>query len=239
MIIEGKNAVIEALNSEENITVEKITVNQNMRPADLNQIYALARAKNVPVTKLAANKFPQSSSNQGVIAYCTTFKYSTVADILATAKDKNQHNFIVILDGIADPHNFGSIIRVCECLGVHGIIIGKNRACPVNQTVIKTSAGAASYMKIAKVTNINHEIEALKKQDIWVYACELGGQPLSTTDLKGNIAIVIGSEGNGVSDLTKKLCDGIITIEMHGNINSLNASVAAGIALYQTSLQRN
>ena len=154
------------------------------------------------------------------------------------------HNFFAtfsndfILDGVEDPHNFGSIIRVAECLGVHGIIISKNRACQVTDTVAKVSAGAIEHVKIAKVTNINTEIERLKQQNVWVYACELGGDDLDTADLSGNIAIVMGSEGKGVSNLTRKLCDGVVTMQMYGNVNSLNVSVATGIVLYEAVRKR-
>ncbi len=240
MIIEGKNAVIEALNSNENFTIEKILISSSMKGADFNTIFLLAKKRNIPVQTVPAESLSGEvkSKHQGVIAYCTTFIYSQVSEILEVAKEKNESHFIVILDSIEDPHNFGSIIRVCECLGVHGIIFGKNRACTVNETVIKTSAGAISHVKIAKVTNINHEIENLKNANIWVYACELGGTPLEKANLKGNIAIVIGSEGRGVSELTKKTCDGVLTIKMKGKINSLNASVAAGIVLHEVSKQR-
>lgn len=240
MKIEGKNSVIEVLSNQQNLTIEKILINPHMRAADYNKIKALATAKGVPIHNVTDQtlSFESKGRHQGVIAFCGNFKYSSVEDILQVAKEKDESNFIVILDGIEDPHNFGSIIRVCECLGVHGIIIGKNRACPVNDTVIKTSAGASSHMKIAKVTNINQEIQRLKDQNIWVYASELGGEPLETANLKGNIALVIGSEGSGVSAQTKKNCDGIFTIEMKGKVNSLNASVAAGIVVYNASRQR-
>ena len=149
------------------------------------------------------------------------------------AKCKNKNHFILILDGVEDPHNFGSIIRVAECLGVDGIIISKNRACPVNDTVSKVSAGAIEHIKIAKVTNINTEIERLKEKNIWVYACELGGEDLDNANLTGNIAIVMGSEGKGVSALTRKICDGVVSMQMYGKVNSLNVSVATGIVLYE------
>ena len=149
------------------------------------------------------------------------------------AKNKGTNHFILILDGVEDPHNFGSIIRVAECLGVDGIIISKNRACPVTDTVIKVSAGATQHIKIAKVTNINNEIERLKKENIWVYACELGGEAVEKANLTGDIAIVMGSEGKGVSALTRKLCDGVVSMKMHGKVNSLNVSVATGIILYE------
>ena len=147
-------------------------------------------------------------------------------------------NFSVILDGVEDPHNFGSIIRVCECLGVDGIRISKNRACPVNETVIRTSAGAIAHMRIAKVTNINQTIEDLKEAGVWVYGIELGGEPLDNADFKGNIALVLGSEGNGIAKQTLKNCDKVFTIQMAGKVNSLNVSVSTGIAVYEAFKQR-
>jgi len=177
------------------------------------------------------NKYSATNKHQGIIAETTEFKYSTVEEILSVSKNKQQDAFILILDGIEDPHNLGSIIRVAECFGVDGIIIGKNRACSVNETVIKTSAGATAYVKIAKVTNINDTIKYLKEQNVWVYACELGGEDIGKTDFSGNTAVVIGSEGFGTSKLTLKLCDKIVTIPMCGKINSLNAAIATGIAV--------
>lgn len=236
---EGKNAVKEALNS--NVTIEKILVFAGTHDDEIMSLTNSARRKNVKVQYVPLEAIKRESVTgkaQNIIAFSEDFEYCTVNEILKYAKDLNKEPFIVILDGIEDPHNLGSIIRVCECLGVHGIIIGKNRACQVNETVIKTSAGATSHMKIARVTNINYEIQNLKEQNVWVYACELGGLPLSTTTLTGAIAIVIGSEGNGVSQLTKQNCDGVFTIEMCGKVNSLNASVATGIAIYEVAKQR-
>ncbi len=236
MKIEGRNAVIEALNS--GATIDKLYVKQGAFDKVLQKIIDLARNGNVPIKFVnndAIDKMSDTKHHQGVIAFTTEFKYSTVEDIL----NEKPVPFILILDGIEDPHNLGSIIRVADCMGVSGIIIGKNRCCSVNETVIKVSAGATSYVKIAKVTNINTEIERLKEKNIWVYACELGGDDLTKANLKGAIAIVIGSEGRGVSHLTKKLCDGIVTIPQKGNVNSLNASVATGIVLYETMKQRD
>ncbi len=236
MKIEGRNAVIEALNS--GTTIDKLYVKQGAFDKVLQKIIDLARNGNVPIKFVnndAIDKMSDTKHHQGVIAFTTEFKYSTVEDIL----NEKPVPFILILDGIEDPHNLGSIIRVADCMGVSGIIIGKNRCCSVNETVIKVSAGATSYVKIAKVTNINTEIERLKEKNIWVYACELGGDDLTKANLKGAIAIVIGSEGRGVSHLTKKLCDGIVTIPQKGNVNSLNASVATGIVLYETMKQRD
>lgn len=239
MKIEGRNAVSEAIKA--GITIDKILFSNSCFDKAFNDCVNLAKNKKIKfqmVSNDVLNKESVTKKHQGVLAYAVDYKYSTVEDILNVAKQKNEEPFILILDGIEDPHNLGSIIRVCDCLGVHGVIIGKNRACTVNETVIKVSAGATSYVKVAKVTNINNCIETLKKQGVWVYACELGGSDLTKADLKDSVAIVIGSEGFGVSALTKKLCDGVVTIPMKGKVNSLNASVATGIVLYEVMKQR-
>jgi len=228
--IEGRNAVREAILN--GTTIEKIIASNGVKDNTFNEIIKLAKDKKIKiqfVDNVILNQQSKTGKHQGLIAISSDFSYSSVDDII-----KNKHkedNFILILDGIEDPHNFGSIVRVCECFGVDGIIIGKNRACPVNETVIKTSAGATSYVKIAKVTNINDTIKKLQENNIWVYACELGGQDINKTNFSGNCAIVIGSEGFGTNALTKKLCDTVVTIPMCGKINSLNASVATGIAI--------
>jgi len=232
MIVRGRNAVREVLASGANI--EKLLASKSSKDKAFEEIVSIAKSKGVKIQFVDNSSLDRVSENhQGLIAYTSDFKYSTVDEILAVAKNKNTSNFILILDGVEDPHNFGSIIRVAECLGVDGIIISKNRACPVTDTVAKVSAGAIEHIKIAKVTNINNEIERLKKQNIWVYACELGGEDLDKANLSGNIAIVMGSEGKGVSALTRKLCDGVVSMKMHGKVNSLNVSVATGIVLYE------
>ena len=240
MKVEGRNAVRELILNG-NTTIDKVIVQNNLHDSVISEIVDLMKQKKirfqfVPVNVL--NNDSVTKHHQGVIAYTSEFKYSTTEDILNLAKEKNEDPFILILDGIEDPHNLGSILRVCECLGVHGVIIEKTRACQVNETVIKTSVGATSYVKVARVANINNEIEKLKKQNIWVYACELGGDDLTKSNLTCGIAIVIGSEGRGTGKLTLKLCDGIVTIPQYGKINSLNASVATGIVLYEVSRQR-
>lgn len=236
MKIKGRNAVREAIKSQVNIL--KIMASSSQDKVLLD-IISLARNKGVKVQIVDNRALDKECDNhQGIVAITSDFEYSTVEDILQVAKDKGQPHFILILDGIEDPHNFGSIIRVAECLGVDGIIISKNRACPVTDTVAKVSAGAIEHVKIAKVTNINTEIERLKEENIWVYACELGGDDLDRADLSGNIAIVMGSEGKGVSALTRKLCDGVVTMQMYGNVNSLNVSVATGIVLYEAVRKR-
>ena len=236
MKIKGRNAVREALRSQANIL--KIMAS-NSQDRVLQDVLGLARSKGVKVQIVDNRALDKECDNhQGIVAITSDFEYSSVEEILQVARDKGQPHFILILDGIEDPHNFGSIIRVAECLGVDGIIIAKNRACPVTDTVAKVSAGAIEHVKVAKVTNINTEIERLKEENIWVYACELGGDDLDTTDLTGNIAIVMGSEGKGVSALTRKLCDGVVTMQMYGKVNSLNVSVATGIVLYETVRKR-
>ncbi|MBE5739211.1 MAG: 23S rRNA (guanosine(2251)-2'-O)-methyltransferase RlmB [Clostridiales bacterium] len=237
MKVKGRNAVREALVSNTNIT--KILASRSSKDKVFGEIIDMANRKKVKV-QFVDNKVldAECANHQGIIAITSDFEYCTVDDILDVARVNNRSNFILILDGVEDPHNFGSIIRVAECLGVDGIIISKNRACPVTDTVAKVSAGAIEHIKIAKVTNINTEIERLKEQGVWVYACELGGEDLDKADLSGNIAIVMGSEGKGVSRLTRELCDGVVTMQMYGKVNSLNVSVATGIVLYEAVRKR-
>lgn len=237
MRVKGRNAVREALNS--NVNIIKIMASKSSKDRVFEELISFANSKHVKV-QFVDNRVldGECDNHQGIIAITSDYEYSSVEEILNVARDKKEPNFILILDGVEDPHNFGSIIRVAECLGVHGIIISKNRACPVTDTVAKVSAGAIEHVKIAKVTNINTEIERLKKLGIWVYACELGGEDLDKADLSGNIAIVMGSEGRGVSRLTRELCDGIVTMDMRGKVNSLNVSVATGIVLYEAVRKR-
>lgn len=237
MRVKGRNAVREALNS--NVNIIKIMASKSSKDRVFEELISFANSKHVKV-QFVDNRVLDSEcdNHQGIIAITSDYEYSSVEEILNVARDKKEPNFILILDGVEDPHNLGSIIRVAECLGVHGIIISKNRACPVTDTVAKVSAGAIEHVKIAKVTNINTEIERLKKLGIWVYACELGGEDLDKADLSGNIAIVMGSEGRGVSRLTRELCDGIVTMDMRGKVNSLNVSVATGIVLYEAVRKR-
>lgn len=240
MKIEGKNAVREALKSGK--TINCIFVSKDTNDNMIKSLIKEARNNKIKITycdKYYLNRISETKAHQGIIAESVDFVYSDITEILNVANEKNEPNFIVILDGIEDPHNLGAIIRTCECAGVHGIIIPNRRACPVNETVIKTSAGATEHMKICMVTNINQTIDEFKKQNIWVYGIELGGSDLFKSNLTGNIALVIGSEGNGISKLTKEKCDGILTMNMYGKVNSLNASVAAGISIFEVLKQRN
>lgn len=239
MKVEGRNAVRElVLNGT---TIDRVLIQNNLHDAVITDLIDLCKSRKIRFQFVAANILNNESvtkHHQGVIAYTSEFKYSATEDILEYAKEKGEDPFVLILDGIEDPHNLGSILRNCDCMGVHGVIIEKTRACQVNETVIKTSAGATSYVKVARVANINNEIEKLKKQNVWVYACELGGENLTKANLTGPIAIVIGSEGRGTGKLTLKICDGTVTIPQYGKINSLNASVATGVILYEVRRQR-
>lgn len=235
MIISGKNSVYEALKGT--TSVNKIQILKNARGFD--EIVEVAKQNKVRfefVERAALDK--QAKNHQGVVANVTDFAYCNPEDILEYAKQKEEDAFIVILDGIEDPHNLGAIIRSCECAGVHGIIIPNRRAVPVNDTVVKTSAGAIANMRIAKVTNINQEIDKLKNEGVWVYGFEANGSNVYKTNLKGNVALVIGSEGKGISSLTQKKCDEIVSLPLFGKVNSLNASVACGIAVYEALRQR-
>lgn len=237
MLLEGKNAVKEALNSD--TTVEKIIIAKGIKDGSLNLLVALAKGKGVRVCfedRAILDKKSETGKHQGVIAYTTEFKYCDIEDIINEKRGEN--HFILILDEIEDPHNLGSIIRVAECHGVDGIIIPKLRSATVNETVIRASAGATQHMKIAKVTNINDAIRRLQEDFIRVIALDMGGENISSAHLTGDIALVIGNEGSGIKRLTAKLCDQSVSIPMFGKVSSLNASVATGIALYECRRQR-
>lgn len=239
MKIEGKNPVKEAIAS--GVTINKLLVQKDLRDNLSNEIIALAKQNKVRidfVKKEILDKKSDTKRHQGFICETIDYEYCDVDDILKVAQDRGENPFIVVLDGLEDPHNFGAIIRTCECAGVHGIIIGEHRCVAVNETVLKTSTGAIMNMKIARVTNINNAIEYLKQNNIWVFGLEVGGQDIYKTNLTGAIAIVVGGEGKGVSRLTKQKCDEIISLPLKGKINSLNASVATAIAVYEAIRQR-
>lgn len=238
--VEGRNAVRELLNSGRDIN--KIFIQKGERHGSILEIIAKAKERKLLIQEVDKNKLDQmaqSDNHQGVIAIVPPYDYCDVDDILDYAKSKNENPFILILDGIEDPHNMGSIIRTAECCGVHGIIIPKRRSCSVNSTVNKTSVGAVEYMKIARVTNLNDTIKYLKENDVWIYGTDMNGSKYYTDEkYNSGVGIVIGSEGYGMSDLVKKNCDFLIKIPMKGKINSLNASVSAGIVMYEVMNQR-
>lgn len=240
MIIYGRNPVKEAYRAGK--TIEKLYLPKGAPDPVLSPIYKMAKERRTVISyvdKFTMDKLSEGGNHQGVLAQITDFEYATVEDILALAKDKGEDLLIVLLDGITDPHNLGAIVRSAECFGVHGIVIPKHRSVGVNDTVVKVASGATEHMLIAKVTNINDTIRMLKEQNVWVYATDFDGKPPKSANLTGNTAIVIGSEGEGIKKLTKELCDDTLTIPEYGKINSLNASVATGIILYEAVRQRH
>lgn len=234
-IVEGRNAVIEALRSDR--TIEQILISKGDKEGSINVVRGLAKEKGIVVKEVDRKKLDLMSEtgvHQGVIAKVTPYKYFTLEDMLNKAEKAGEKPFIVILDEIEDPHNLGSIVRTAELCGVHGIIIPKRRNVGITPTVYKSSAGAIEHMMVAKVTNINSTIDELKEKNIWIYGADMEGEDYSyKSNLDGAIALVIGSEGKGISKLTKEKCDKLIKIPMVGKINSLNASVAAGILMYE------
>lgn len=235
MIISGKNSVYEALVAGR--TINKVMLDSAKMDDYSKKIVELCKRGHVRfdfVQRKILDKV--ADHHQGVVAEITDFCYCDVDEILASKKP--QGSFIVILDGVQDPHNFGSIIRVCECAGVDGIIIESRRSCAVNETVFKTSCGAINHMRIAKVGNINDQIKKLKEKDIWVFCAEADGEDIYNAKLTGNIALVMGSEGFGVGALTRKLCDGTLSLPMFGKVNSLNVSTATSAMVYEVVRQR-
>lgn len=238
--VEGRNAVLELLESGKDIN--KIFVAKGEKHGSINKIIAIAKERRVIVVekdRKQLEEMAQTDNFQGVIAIVPPFEYCEISDILETAKEKNEDPFILILDGIEDPHNLGSIIRTAETAGVHGIIIPKRRAVAVNSTVNKVSCGAAQYMKIARVTNISDAIEELKRSGLWVCGTDVATEKYYyNQDLTGPLAIVIGNEGKGMSDKVKKNCDFLVKIPMKGKVESLNAAVSTGIVVYEAVKQR-
>ena len=238
--VEGRNAVIELLESGRDIN--KIFILEGEHHGSINKIIAMAKERKIVLTmvnKTKLNQMAQTENNQGVIAIVPPFDYCEVEDILENAKQREEKPFILILDGIEDPHNLGSIIRTAETAGVHGIIIPKRRSASVNSTVSKVSAGAVEHMKIARVNNINETIRYLKENYVWIFGTDMDAKKYYyQEDYTGPIAIVIGSEGFGMSRLVKENCDFLVKIPMKGKITSLNASVSAGIVIYEAVKQR-
>ena len=238
MKVEGRNSVYELLKTDKEI--DKILVQKDLKDDASKRLINIIRSKRIKiqlVDKYVIEKESEFKRNQGFIAFVSDYKYFDLEDIIESASEKD--GFILILNEILDPHNLGSIIRVAECAGIDGIVISKDRSAQVNDTVMRVSSGALNHVKVARVTNINNVIDTLKDNGYWIYGAEAGGSDIYKTDLKGKIALVIGGEDSGVKKLTKEKCDAIISIPMYGKINSLNASVACGIAVYEALRQRN
>jgi len=239
MNIEGRNAVIEAFRSGK--TVDKLYILDGCQDGPVMTIKREAKKHDTMVkyvTKERLDQMSQTGKHQGVIAVIAAYDYAEVDDILQKARDKGEAPFIFLLDNIEDPHNLGAIIRTANLAGAHGVIIPKNRAVGLTATVARTSAGALNYTPVAKVTNLSKTIEELKKEGMWFVCADMGGTSMYQLDLKGPMGLVIGNEGDGVSRLVREKCDFIASIPMKGDIDSLNASVAAGVLAYEIVRQR-
>lgn len=238
-LIEGRNPVLEALKSGREI--DKLFIQKGQMEGSIKQIIAIARDKNILIKEVDKGKLDRISitnSHQGVIASAAMFKYYEVDDILRIAKDKEEDPFIVILDEITDPQNLGSILRSCDGAGVHGVIIPKRRAASLTPIIGKISAGAVEHVPVAKVTNINQTIEYLKEKGLWIAGADMSGDVFYKKDLTGPLALIVGSEGKGLSRLVKENCDFIVSIPMVGKISSLNAAVSGAIIIFEIKKQR-
>ncbi len=238
--IEGRNAVLEAIKSGR--PIDKILVQSGEKHGSICKIIALAKQNKIVITeadRAKLDKLSETKSHQGVIAFAAAKEYCTVDDILNFAKAKGEKPFVIIADGLNDPHNLGSIIRTANAAGVHGIIIPKRNSVGLSSVVDKTSAGALEFMNVAKVSNISSAIETLKKENVWIVGADMDGEKtIYTHDFSGAVGIVVGSEGEGISRLVKEKCDFIVRIPMFGQINSLNASVAAALMIYEVTRSR-
>jgi len=237
--IEGRNAVTEAYRSGK--PIDKLYILDGCQDGPMMTIRREAKKHNTPVKFVTKERLDQMSGtgrHQGVIAIAAAYEYSEVEDILKAAQEKGEPPFIFLLDNIEDPHNLGAIIRTANLAGAHGVIIPKNRAAGLTATVARTSAGALNYTPVAKVTNLSRTIEELKKEGIWFVCADMGGTTMYDLDLRGPIGLVIGNEGEGVGKLVKEKCDMTASIPMKGDIDSLNASVAAGVLAYEIVRQR-
>ena len=238
MKVEGRNAVHELLRTDKEI--DKILVRKDLEDQASKRLLNIIRSHKIKVQlvdKYVIDKESESGHSQGFIAYTSDYKYFDLEDVIDSAKEKD--GMIVILNEVLDPHNLGSIIRVCECAGIDGLVIAKDRSASVSDTVMRISEGAVNHVKVARVVNVNNAIDKLKENGYWVFGAEADGQSIYKTDLKGKVCLVIGGEDSGVKRLTRQKCDGIISIPMYGKINSLNASVACGVVVFEAMRQRN
>ena len=238
--LEGRHAVLEALKA--GLKLEKVLVQKDLKESLGQEVKEAAKAAGIPVQFLDKEKLEgmsRSGRHQGILAEMKAIPYSSVEEMLAAAREKGEAPFLLLLDGIEDPHNLGAIIRTAHQAGAHGVIIPKNRAAGLTATVARVSAGALAYLPVAQVTNLARTMEELKKEGLWFACADMDGEVLYRQDLKGPLGLVIGSEGSGVSQNVKKHCDFVVSIPMAGQIDSLNASVAAGILMYEVVRQRS
>lgn len=235
----GRNPVMEAIRSGRSI--DKILIKKGKYEGSVIPIIKKAKSAGIIIQEVDRSKLDmvaEGENHQGIIAYVSAYEYAAVSDILDRAAEKNEAPFVIICDRITDPHNLGAIIRTANCVGAHGVIIPKRNSAGLNSIVAKTSAGAVEYTPVAKVTNISKTIDDLKKKGLWIAGGDMDGEEMYKVDLKGALGLVIGSEGEGISRLVREKCDFIASIPMGGDINSLNASVAAGVLMYEALRQR-
>ncbi|MDO5707128.1 MAG: 23S rRNA (guanosine(2251)-2'-O)-methyltransferase RlmB [Andreesenia angusta] len=239
-IVFGRNPVMELLKSQ-NRTIQRLSISKGENKGSINKIIGIANDRGIRIEyidKKNLDRVADGGNHQGVVAYVTSYIYKDIEDIFEEAQKKEEAPFILILDNLEDIHNFGAIIRTAEAAGVHGIIIPERRSVSVNSSVAKASAGAVEFVNIVKVKNLNDTIRELKSRGLWIYGADMNGEYYSKADLKGAIGLVIGNEGKGMSRLVKENCDMMLKIPMKGKINSLNASVASGILIYEIVNQR-
>lgn len=238
-LIIGRNCLNEALRGGR--TLDRVLVIKGFQNGPLRALVAKAKERGAVIKEVDGRKLDLvtgGAAHQGIIAYAAVREYAQVDDIFALAEEKNEDPFIIVLDEIEDPHNLGAIIRTAECAGAHGVIIPRRRSVGLSYTVGKASAGAVEYMPVARVANIADTLGSLKKKGVWVYGADMDGGVWCKADLKGAIALVIGSEGKGISRLVRERCDAVLSLPMCGSITSLNASVAAGVLMYEITRQR-
>ena len=239
-VIFGRNAVKELLASGRDI--EKVYIQNGDREGSVNLLLGIAADRKLPIHEVDRTKLDSlacGGNHQGIIAIAAERNYASVEDILAYAEEKGEAPFIIVLDGVEDPHNLGALIRSAECAGAHGVIIPKRRAVGLTSTAVKASAGAAEHMRVAKVTNLASTIDELKERGLWFYAADMDGNSYYDTDFSGGVALVMGSEGYGISRLVKEKCDFVVSIPLYGSVNSLNVSCAGAVLMTEVARQRN
>ena len=239
-LVIGRNAVKELLQSGRD--VEKLYITSSDKEGSINQLIGIASERGIPITECERAKLDSMAMggrHQGIIAIAAERNYSTIDEILEYASEQGESPFVVICDGIEDPHNLGAIIRSAECAGAHGVIIPKRRAVGLTTTVAKSSAGALEHMRIAKVTNLSSAIDELKEKGLWIYAADMDGSTYYKTDMKGAVGLVLGSEGFGISRLVKEKCDFVVSIPLYGQVNSMNVSCAAAVLFAEIAKQRH
>ena len=237
-ILTGRNPIREALKNHRDL--EKLMVQKGDLSGSALEIIQRAKEQKIMIQTVDKSRLDEiAPRHQGLIAFASAYQYCTVEDILAEAREKNEPPFIIILDGVTDPHNLGAIIRTAECVGAHGVIVPQHRSVGLTPAAVKSSAGAVEYVKVARVMNLNRTIEELQKENIWVYALTMNGKDFREVSFEGGTALVIGAEGEGISRLTEEKCDESVSLPMKGHLDSLNASVAAGIMMYRVFTSRN